>query len=96
ISSYWREGAEIALDLDPEGTLLETLRAERQRQGRRNLTTALSQHMPGKVVAHLAPTLGLAGNLADQSDARLSDIVGALRNWRLRPTGSEGYRTAEV
>ncbi|MDZ7709858.1 MAG: NAD(P)/FAD-dependent oxidoreductase [Roseovarius sp.] len=38
----------------------------------------------------------MAGNLADQSDARLSEIVGALRDWRLRPTGTEGYRTAEV
>ncbi|MGR3461171.1 MAG: NAD(P)/FAD-dependent oxidoreductase [Roseovarius sp.] len=96
ISSFWREGAEIALDLDPEGTLFETLRAERQRQGRRNLTTVLSRHLPGKVVAHLAPALDLSGNLADQSDARLSDILGALRDWRLKPTGSEGYRTAEV
>ena len=96
ISSVWREGAEITLDLDPEATLLETLRAERQRQGRRNLTTALSQHLPGKLVSHLAPALGLAGNLADQSDARLARIVAMLRDWRLRPTGSEGYRTAEV
>jgi predicted Rossmann fold flavoprotein len=96
ISSYWREGAAITLDLDPGGGLLRALREERQRQGRRNLTTALSQHLPGKLVGHLAPVLGLAGNLADQSDARLGALVDALRGWELRPTGSEGYRTAEV
>jgi predicted Rossmann fold flavoprotein len=96
ISSYWREGAEIALDLDPGGSLYDGLRAERQARGRRNLTTVLAQHLPGKLVAHLAPALGLAGNLADQSDARLGLIVGTLRDWRLRPTGSEGWRTAEV
>ena len=45
---------------------------------------------------HLAPSLGLTGNLADQSDARLRDLVDALTNWRVKPTGSEGYRTAEV
>jgi len=96
ISSYWREGEEIVLDLDPGGTLFEALRTERQARGRRNLTTVLSQHLPGKLVGHLASALGLSGNLADQSDARLGQIVGALRDWRLRPTGSEGWRTAEV
>jgi predicted Rossmann fold flavoprotein len=96
ISSFWCEGAEIALDLDPGGTLYQALRAGRGDRGRRNLTTALSQHLPGRLVGHLAPALGLAGNLGDQSDARLWEIVGALRDWRLRPTGSEGYRTAEV
>ena len=96
VSSYWREGEEIVLDLDPDGTLLDALRAQRQREGRRNLTTELSRHLPARLVDHLAPDLGLAGNLADQSDARLADIVGALKGWRLKPTGSEGYRTAEV
>ncbi|MFB9149450.1 NAD(P)/FAD-dependent oxidoreductase [Roseovarius ramblicola] len=96
ISSYWREGDGIALDLDPGGTLYDDLRAERQRHGRRNFTTALSQHLPARLVTNLAPALDLSGNLADQSDARLGQIVGALRDWRLKPTGSEGYRTAEV
>ena len=38
----------------------------------------------------------MQGNLADQSDAALGDLVDHLRHWRLTPTGSEGYRTAEV
>ncbi|MDM8166578.1 NAD(P)/FAD-dependent oxidoreductase [Roseovarius sp.] len=96
ISSYWREGDEIVLDLDPAGTLFDTLRDQRQREGRRNLTTELARHLPARLVEHLAPELGLTGNLADQSDARLTEITGALRNWHLKPTGSEGYRTAEV
>lgn len=96
ISSYWREGDVITLDLDPQGGLLAALRDQRQREGRRNLTTELARHLPARLVEYLAPELGLKGNLADQSDARLSDVVGALRHWRLRPAGSEGYRTAEV
>ncbi|MBC7133109.1 MAG: NAD(P)/FAD-dependent oxidoreductase [Roseovarius sp.] len=96
ISSFWREGDAICLDLDPAGTLLESLRAARRNAGRRNLTTALGHHLPGKLVSHLTPSLALAGNLGDQSDARLSALVTALRSWELRPTGSEGYRTAEV
>ncbi|KZY31276.1 hypothetical protein A3731_23835, partial [Roseovarius sp. HI0049] len=96
ISSYWREGDEILLDLDPGATLFDTLRDQRQREDRRNLTTELARHLPARLIDHLAPEMGLAGNLADQSDARLAGITDALRNWRMKPTGSEGYRTAEV
>jgi len=96
ISSFWREGEAIILDLDPEARLYEALRAQRQSQGRRNLTTELGHHLPAKLVGHLAPTLGLSGNLADQSDARLAEITDTLRGWTLKPTGTEGYRTAEV
>jgi hypothetical protein len=96
ISSFWREGEAITLDLDPEARLFEALRAQRQSQGRRNLTTELGHHLPAKLVGYLAPALGLSGNLADQSDARLAEITDTLRDWRLKPTGTEGYRTAEV
>jgi len=100
ISSYWREGCTITLDLDPEGTLLAALRAERQAAGRKHLSNALSQHLPARLVQRLAQKLpadlGLATNLADHSDARLAQVVEALRNWQLKPTATEGYRTAEV
>ncbi|MCZ0811975.1 NAD(P)/FAD-dependent oxidoreductase [Roseovarius sp. EGI FJ00037] len=95
ISSYWREGEEIILDLDPTGGLLAALRDQRQSAGRRNLTTELARHLPARLVDHLAPGLP-PGNLADQSDAALADMVAGLRAWHLRPGGSEGYRTAEV
>lgn len=96
ISSYWREGEAISLDLDPEGTVLEALRAQRQRAGRKQLSTELSRHLPAKLVEHLSADVPMQGNLADQSDAALSTLVNALRNWQLTPNGSEGYRTAEV
>lgn len=96
ISSYWREGEDIVINLDPGGDLFETLRAQRQQEGRRKLTTELARHLPARLVEHLAPDLLPNGNLADQSDATLAEMVRNLREWRLRPTGSEGYRTAEV
>lgn len=96
VSSYWREGETITLDLDPGGDLYEALRAQRRAEGRRNLTTELSRHLPARLVDHLAGPLALNGNLADQSDARLAEITGALRSWQLKPTATEGYRTAEV
>ena len=95
-SSYWREGDEITVDLDPKGALFAALRAQRGQSGRRLLTTELARHLPARLVEHLAATRDLSGNLADQSDARLQGLTEALRDWTLRPNGSEGYRKAEV
>lgn len=95
-SSYWHEGEPITLNLDPAGTLFAALQADRQTQGKRALTTVLAQHLPARLVAHLDSELGLSGNIADQSDKRLSELCEALARWELRPAGSEGYRTAEV
>ena len=39
---------------------------------------------------------GLAGPLAAQSNAALGRLAQAVHRWRIRPVGSEGYRTAEV
>ncbi len=96
ISSYWREGEEITLDLLADVPLFDLLRTRRQSEGRRNLTTELAQHLPARLVEHLTPQLGLTGNLADQSDSCLQELDAALRHMTLKPTGSEGYRTAEV
>lgn len=96
LSSYWCEGEDIAVNLIPDMPLLETLRTQRQAEGRRQLTTELSQHLPTRLVQHLTAHLPLTGRLADQSDKALSALVDALSEWRLTPSGSEGYRTAEV
>lgn len=96
ISSYWKEGDEITLNLDPQGTLYDALRVKRAQQGRRNLTTELANHLPARLVDHLSKTLDLSGNLADQSDAKLATLTQTLSAWTLKPTATEGYRTAEV
>lgn len=95
-SSYWHEGEAITIDLDPDVNLFNALRAKRKESGRRLLTTELARHLPARLVEHLAGARDLSGNLADQSDARLQQITDDLRDWQLRPNGSEGYRKAEV
>ena len=44
----------------------------------------------------LAQQFGLAGNMADLPDKVLRKVADAVNGWRIRPAGSEGYRTAEV
>lgn len=95
-SSYWREGDHIAIDLAPDVNLFEALKHQRRIDGRKALTTVLGQHLPGRLVSHLSETLPQTGNIGDQSDAALQAICDALHRWTLTPSGSEGYRTAEV
>ncbi|MFS4582630.1 NAD(P)/FAD-dependent oxidoreductase [Phaeobacter sp. C3_T13_0] len=96
LSSYWREGEPISVNLIPETPLFDLLRDQRQAGGRKDLTTELARHLPGRLVEFLAPELGSKGRLADQSDAALRDLCDHLENWSLTPSGTEGYRTAEV
>ena len=96
ISSYWREGQKVAFDLYPQGGLYEALRAKRTEDGRKNLSTILAQFLPAKLVDLLATDLALTGNIADQSDAKLRALTDAIHTWHLTPSGTEGYRTAEV
>lgn len=96
ISSYWREGQKVAFDLYPQGGLYEALRAKRTEDGRKNLSTILAQFIPAKLVDFLAKDLALSGNIADQSDAKLRALTDAVHTWHLTPSGTEGYRTAEV
>ncbi|MDG1936350.1 MAG: NAD(P)/FAD-dependent oxidoreductase [Paracoccaceae bacterium] len=96
ISSFWREGETIFVNLIPNLPLLNLLSSQRQEQGRRNLTTVLAQYLPARLIEFLSEPLALSGNLANQSDARLSELCEALSAWSLTPSGSEGYRTAEV
>ncbi|WP_417679066.1 NAD(P)/FAD-dependent oxidoreductase [Pseudodonghicola sp.] len=96
LSSYWREGEEIAVNLIPALPLYDLLRAQRQSSGRKALSTELARHLPAKLVDHLGPMLGITGNLADQSDAALAALCAQLSDWHLTPSGTEGYRTAEV
>ncbi|WP_323785851.1 NAD(P)/FAD-dependent oxidoreductase [Thalassovita sp.] len=96
ISSYWREGDTVRINLFPNSDPYETLRSQRQQAGRKNLSTVLAQMLPSRLAEHLVDDWKLSGNLADQSDTALRTLCDRLTGWDLVPTGSEGYRTAEV
>jgi predicted flavoprotein YhiN len=60
------------------------------------LRTALGRIVPDKLARHLEAVSGITSPLAEISGAELDRVAGLLRDWRLMPVGSEGYRTAEV
>jgi len=96
ISSYWREGGEILVDMAPRRDLFEILRAKRKTHARQALHTFLSDLLPRSLAQLIAEQEGVEGNLADLSDKTLRRVADAINAWRVKPVGSEGYRTAEV
>ena len=96
ISSYWQEGEEIVVNLLPDLDLPDALHTKRSTQGRRALTTELGTYLPDRLISFLSQEVDLKGNIGDLSDTRIAEVAQHLNAWRLKPTGSEGYRTAEV
>ncbi|MCE5974359.1 NAD(P)/FAD-dependent oxidoreductase [Sinirhodobacter sp. WL0062] len=96
ISSYWREGDMLNLDLFPGRNLAQELAEIRSTAGRVALHNALARLIPEKLAAYAVAETGLSGRLADQNNRALERLADQLHKWEVRPVGSEGYRTAEV
>jgi predicted Rossmann fold flavoprotein len=96
ISSYWREGQAIGLDLCPGVDVAAALRGAKQENGRALLRSHLARLVPEKLARHIEADLGLEAPLGTLSNAVLERVARQMRDWPLRPVGSEGYRTAEV
>ena len=96
ISSYWREGGEIEVDMAPGVDVFAALRQARTDHGRQNVATVLGGWLPKRLAQLLADAEGATGNIADANDKLLRRLAAAVNAWRVKPVGSEGYRTAEV
>ncbi len=94
ISSLWREGDEIKIDLLPGIKSFEQLKEARNTHAKQDILTFLSTIFPKRLAQMLIGENG--GKLGDMSNKKLQIIAEAINNWRIKPTGSEGYRTAEV
>jgi predicted Rossmann fold flavoprotein len=93
ISSYWREGEAISVDLLPDRDVGAELRVAR---GKVALRTVLGRWLPERLARHLEEAAGVTGTMAELPGAALDRVAAGIRDWRLVPVGSEGYRTAEV
>jgi predicted Rossmann fold flavoprotein len=96
VSSYWREGDPIAIDLLPDVDIAAALKTARTATPKLALQTVLAAHLPKRLAQTLAEDLALPGMLGDFSDGKIARVAGTLHRWTQKPTGSEGYRTAEV
>ena len=95
VSSYWREGKAIDIDLLPgmDGELF--LLEAKKTAGKQSVHTPLSQKLP-KALAQLVSDPMKGKNLADVPDQALKNLAETLHHFKIKPEGTEGYRTAEV
>jgi predicted Rossmann fold flavoprotein len=96
ISSYWREGDEVVIDLARGRDVFAELKKERVERPKLQLDNALGAFVPKRLAEQIAARTYQSARLADLSDAKLREIAAAANAWRVAPDGTEGWRTAEV
>jgi len=96
ISSYWTPGSVVEIDLLPDLDLAEWLKQQRGEHPRWGLERSLSEHMSKRTAQTLCNLWGFEGELAQLNNERIDEISQAFKNWQVKPSGTEGYRTAEV
>lgn len=96
ISSYWRDGDDIQVDMAPGVDVLARLKEMRRDHPRQELATGLARLLPGRLAQMIAEAGGGVSRMADLSDRQLQTVAMRVNNWHVKPRGTEGYRTAEV
>jgi predicted Rossmann fold flavoprotein len=95
ISSYWRQGDSIALDLLPEQDAEAFLKARKRGRPKAEPKTVLAEIFSARLAQALAASLP-SETMANIPDRTLSAFAARLKRWEVTPTGSEGYAKAEV
>ena len=96
ISSYWREGQAIIINLLPDLDAIEFLKTRRVKNPKQDIITTLSEHLPRRLLDAICNRTKIQGRLADLSNASIQTLADHINTWTVKPNGSEGYRTAEV
>ncbi len=102
ISNYWQLGQTLEIDLLPAALLedlVQGLLSAKVAQPKAQINTVLSQYLPNALARAVLdawwPQLGQAP-IGDTKDANLRELAHRIKHWRLKPSGTEGYRKAEV
>jgi predicted Rossmann fold flavoprotein len=96
ISSYWRPGDTLSIDLDAQNEWAHSLPQRKRQEPRARLKQCFSQALPKRVVQAFFADDVLDSELQQFSDNALQDIRATVKEWRIKPNATEGYRTAEV
>lgn len=96
ISSFWKEGDMVQLDFLPELDLFEELKKQRAGNPKAKVEKYLSRFLANRLLDKLLEPFGKLPEFGNCSDKLLRKIHGALKNIAIKPSGTEGYRKAEV
>jgi len=99
LSNYWDVGQSFKVDFLPSVDLFDFFKSRKQSQPKVLLRTLLTEHLPKSVVLelqHLIWTEVAETSIGNISDDKLEQIAKRLHSFEVKPSGTEGYRTAEV
>ncbi|MGB0161825.1 MAG: NAD(P)/FAD-dependent oxidoreductase [Candidatus Puniceispirillaceae bacterium] len=96
ISSYWQDGEMLLIDLAPDMSLSEQIQQAKSSQGKLDILTVLARILPRRLAAAILEREGVSGRIADLTSVEVDRLHTAVHRWQIFPSGTEGYRTAEV
>jgi len=96
ISSYWKPGEALTIDLLPDVELVSLIIDRQSRSSNTLLKTLLNELLPKRLVSAFIEQNLLDKPLQELSKSRIQQIADTFRKWQVKPGGTEGYRTAEV
>jgi len=96
ISSYWSPGDALSVNLLPGQDTREDLYALRKQKPQSTLTQYLMQHLPKRFAQAFNAMNNWEGPLQGYKNSDLDAASDTLSRWQIKPSGTEGYRTAEV
>ena len=96
ISSYWKEGKPITINLLPSLNFYEILTSKRLNSPKTNISNILSEFLPKKLATAICDKLNINKKISETSNNDLRKLTNFIHNWSIIPDGTEGYKTAEV
>jgi predicted Rossmann fold flavoprotein len=96
ISSYWKPGDPLQIDLLPHADALELLLAGQRERPAAELRTWLTERLPKRFAQRFCEIHADERPLRQYSKPEMVAIAAKLKEWPVVPSGTEGYRTAEV
>jgi len=97
ISSFWKAGEKVTINLVPEADIDDLLQRSLEKHPNQSLKNTLAKVLPKRLVEVLIDRKVLQDKPLKQFNAKqLSEVTHTLENWQITPNGTEGYRTAEV
>ena len=96
ISSYWQSGEPVEIDLLPNFSIEDRLKEARSKTPKQSIERVLSEQMSKRLAQVLCSLWGFSGVIGDYSNEKIESLSKQLHHWQVKPSGTEGYRTAEV
>lgn len=96
ISSYWKAGEEITIDLLPDLSIEKIIVTERNNGGKRLLSQVLSEYYTKRFVEALGKFLPLDLKIASMGKKTVQELVQTIHHFKVKPGGDKGYDKAEV